>query len=367
MASPPRQWRAGTGCVPIVRRPWGAGCSAIWPRASRAWRSDPVAGASPLFPPRYPTAALAREALLQVVRQAPALWGLEQTRWTLRSLLGVCDWLRLRTTAGLAGLLRRLRITWQRGRSYIHSPDRDYAAKWAAVQGVRRLVEAGADESRLVYLDEVTVTRQPTLAPAWAGSPGEQPRACRSTCADTLTRVVASLDHQTGQVCFRRATRIGLAALVAFYRQLVAAYPQATRIYVVLDNWPLHRHPDLLAALEPQETPWLLPLPPSWPTTPSASALRRWGHLQLPIQLVPLPTYASWLNPIEKLWRKLRGDLTHLHRHADDLATLRDRVDAFLAGFDHGSDDLLRYVGLRPDPARPATRRRTQYSYALNS
>ena len=43
----------------------------------------------------------------------------------------------------------------------------------------------------------------------------------------------------------------------------------------------------------------------------------RWGGWQLPIQLVPLPTYASWCNPIEKLWRQLRQELLHLHRFAD--------------------------------------------------
>jgi len=287
---------------------------------------------------------------LDIVRRAPALWGLARTRWTLPSLLAVCDWLRLRTPAGLGQLLHRLKITWQRGRSSVHSPDRDYEAKWAAVRRVRALA-AAPGRVVVLYLDEHTVHRQPSLAPAWAGSPGEQPRARRSTRADTPTRLVATLDHQTGRVCSRRAKVIRVATLVRFYRQLRAAYPHAERLYVVLDNWPVHRHPDLLAALEPQETPWLLPLPPTWSATPSARALRRWGSLHLPIQLIPLPTYASWLNPIEKLWRKLKADVTHLHRHADDLPTLRGRVDAFLADFALGSENLLRYVGLRPASA----------------
>lgn len=213
---------------------------------------------------------------------------------------------------------------------------------------VRALAEAAPGRIVVVYVDEHTVPRQPSVAAAWAGSPDEEPRACRSTRSDTLTRVVGTLDHQTGRVCHLRAARIGVRELVQFYQQVRAAYPEAERIYVVLDNWPVHRHPDVLVALEPQETPWLLPLPPSWSLTPSPAAVRRWGHLHLPIQLVPLPTYASWLNPIEKLWRKLKADVTHLHRQADDLPTLRARVDAFLDDFGHGSEDLLRYVGLRP-------------------
>jgi hypothetical protein len=74
--------------------------------------------------------------------------------------------------------------------------------------------------------------------------------------------------------------------------------PSGTRLYVGQENWPVHRHPDLLVALEPQETPWLLPLPPSWSATPSARAVQQGSHLRLPLQIVPLPTYASWANPI---------------------------------------------------------------------
>ncbi|HEX2909583.1 MAG TPA: IS630 family transposase, partial [Chloroflexia bacterium] len=60
-------------------------------------------------------------------------------------------------------------------------------------------------------------------------------------------------------------------------------------------------------------------------------------------------TYASWLNPIEKLWRKLRQEELHLHRLADDLAQLRARVDRFLDRFANDSLELLPYLGLYAD------------------
>jgi hypothetical protein len=98
----------------------------------------------------------------------------------------------------------------------------------------------------------------------------------------------------------------------------------------------------------PQTQPYRPQPAPNWPADPSPPALRRWGDLQLPIQRVGLPTYASWLNPIEQRWRKLRQELTHLHSFADDLLALRAQIDRFLAHFAHGSTDLLRYVGLDP-------------------
>ncbi len=63
-------------------------------------------------------------------------------------------------------------------------------------------------------------------------------------------------------------------------------------------------------------------------------------------ELVPLPTYASWANPIEKLWRMLRQELLHLHPLAENLVGLRGAIDHFLDRFAAGSPALLCYVGL---------------------
>ena len=243
-------------------------------------------------------------------------------------------------------MLKRFGIVWKRARAAVRSPDPLYAAKLAVVEQVR--AKAAADPGRIVvvYLDEVTIERQPTLANDYAEQGCTQPRAERSHSADTLTRVVAALHAQSAQVTFRRASKITLATLVQFYQDLHAAYPDAERIYVVQDNWPVHTHPDVLVALEAQECQFAWHRPKNWPTEPSPAAVKRWSRLKLPIQIVPLPTYASWCNPIEKLWRKLRQDFTHLHVWADDLALLRAEIDRFLRQFANGSPALLRYVGL---------------------
>jgi transposase len=83
------------------------------------------------------------------------------------------------------------------------------------------------------------------------------------------------------------------------------------------DNWSIHQHPDVVTALA--KFPRLEPV---W-----------------------LPTYAPWLNPIEKLWRWLRQDVLKLHRLAGNWAALRQRVRAFLDQFATGSHDVLRYDG----------------------
>lgn len=264
----------------------------------------------------------------------------------MTSLGQVCPWLTPHSPSGIWRLLDRLAIHWKRARFYIHSPDPEYEAKLAAVEHCLALARDADGSLVTLYQDEVTIERQPTLAPAYPLAGPEQPLARRSYRTNTLTRLTGTLDPLAGRVVARRCAHVTVAELVAFYQQLVAAYPQAERIYLIQDNWPVHRHPDLVVALEPQESPFPAYRLTNWPTEPHTRAIARWGQLQLPIQLVPLPTYASWLNPIEKLWRKLKQDLLHLHRLADDLAGLRAAVDAFLAQFVAGSPELLRYVGL---------------------
>jgi transposase len=61
------------------------------------------------------------------------------------------------------------------------------------------------------------------------------------------------------------------------------------------------------------------------------------------IALLPLPTYAPWTNPIEKVWRKFNQDLFHMHPWSEDWQRLRQEVTRWLQA---ASEDLLRYVGL---------------------
>ena len=308
--------------------------------------SDRVAGASPLFPPQHSTEEAAKEAVRDVIGRDPSLFGFDRSRWTLDMIRETCDWLRVTTISGIRGLLDRLDIAWKHGRDHVYSPDPFYEQKKAIIAQLAAEVEASSGDIVLVYQDEVTIYRQPTISFAYGLRGADEPRAERSHQANTITRYAATLDHCTGQVIFRRASRIGIKELVKLYQDLHRAYPEARVIYAVQDNWPIHVHPDVLVALQKQKTPYLSRGPAHWPTEPSEKAKEAWGELELPIQIVPLPTYASWLNPIEKLWRWTKQEVVHHHRLANDLAAFRYKVDTFLARFAGPSPELLRYVGL---------------------
>lgn len=277
-----------------------------------------------------------------MVRRDPRQLGQARTRWTLESVRAACPWLRLSTTGGMSRLLRRLGIHLKAARDYVHSPDPQYEAKLADVQAA--IARAKADPQRyvVVFMDEVTYERQPSVACTYEAAGSVQPLARRSHRSNAQRRVLGALNALTGQVTYIQRAHADISALRAFYKTLRAAYPQAETIYVVQDNWPMHFHPDVLTALQAQSWPYAVPKPPHWRAEPT----RPLPQLTLPIRIVQLPTYASWCNPIEKLWRKLRQEVLHLHRWADDWPGLQDLVSAFLDAFVHGSEPLRRYTGL---------------------
>jgi hypothetical protein len=319
------------------------GCSASGRRVLPACPFDPAAGASPLFPPRHAESESARQELLFLVRRDPHECGRHTTRWTLAEVRAVCDWLRQSTLPGIHQILDRLGIHLKRGRDYVHSPDPDYLGKLAEVRLCVERVRTHPGLEVLLFQDELTYYRQPTVARDYAQSGAGQPLARRSYHSNTARRIVASLDALTGRVLYQQRSHVTLEGLVDFYAYLCACYPQAETIYLVQDNWPIHFHPDVLAALQPQTFRWPRHVAKHW----RIKARRKARRLNLPIQILPLPTYASWTNPIEKLWRWLKQDALHLHRLADQWDALQEMVDGFLAHFAEGSRALLRYVGLQ--------------------
>ena len=259
-----------------------------------------------------------------MLHQPPSGQGLRPTRWTLRALLeATADWLSVRSLPGISQLLHRLKIHWKRGRYHVHSPDPDYVAKLRSVKF--HLLAMGRDRPLVLFADEFTLYRHPSLSWAYEQQGSPQPLAELGYQGNHTWRIAAALNPDTGQVTYLQARVIDVTRMIRFYRLLHQTYLDR-QLVVVQDNWPMHAHPDVRAALQPQSFPYPLHLPPSWspqPTRPIPSN-------PLPIRLLFLPTYASWTNPIEKLWRLLRQEVLHLHRFADAWPALKQHVWDFL-------------------------------------
>jgi hypothetical protein len=231
----------------------------------------------------------------------------------------VVPWLARCSLSGVHGLLRRLGVAYKRGRRYVHSPDPAYDAKLATIATARAAAVAAPGRVVLLYQDEFTYYRHPTVAQGYAPCGSDQPYARHGQGVNRTRRIAACLDVHSGRLFAWQREHFGVAPLRHFFQAVAAAYPAAERIYIALDNWPVHVHPDLLAALPPQ------------------------------ITLLPLPTYAPWTNPVEKVWRWLYQEVLHLHEFTDRWPELWDVVDAWLAQWAEGGLALLRYVGLCVD------------------
>lgn len=246
--------------------------------------------------------------------------GVLPSRWRLRTIRATVDWLPDYTLSGLWRLLNRLGLNLRPGRVQQYSPDPDYAEKET------RLLECLEESARCpgeivaLFLDEMGYYRWPEAASGWGPvAPAERPVAQRQESKQKQWRIVGVLNALTGQVNYLDDYIVGRKKVGQMYEQIDEIYPSAQRIYVVQDNWSIHTHDDVLEVVDD-----LPRVEPVW-----------------------LPTYAPWLNPIEKLWRWLKEDVLKLHRWAGDWSKLRGQVNGFLDQFGEGSEILLQYVGLK--------------------
>jgi transposase len=265
-----------------------------------------------------------KEELLETLRAGPGeaarrevagtKTGPTPSRWTLRTIRASVDWLTEYTVSGVWRVLQTCGLGLHNSCARLFSPDPDYGSK---VRGLHRCLRHAARHPKTVvalFLDEFGYQRWPEAAPTW----GLEAAVAQRAGNNQQWRTIGALNALTGQVNYLDGYIVGRQQVIQFYSQLDRAYPAVDLRYVIQDNWNIHTRPDVLTALERYPR-----IKPVW-----------------------LPTYAPWLNPIEKLWRWLRQDILKMHRWGEDWPRVKQRVHDFLAQFVRGSTALLRYVGL---------------------
>lgn len=173
-------------------------------------------------------------------------------------------------------------------------------------------------EVTVLFEDEASFYRQPTQGWLWSWMGRKQPQMRYSHRSNTRMRVVGFLELCTGKVLSWDMSRVTVEHLAQCIQGISTTFADKKSIYLVWDNWPVHSHPFVQKALQKD---------------------RR-------IHVLPLPTYAPWLNAIEKLWRLVRQHVSHAHPWCDDFVQFREAIRHKLAEYSQGSTDLLYYVGL---------------------
>lgn len=235
-----------------------------------------------------------------------SLWTTKLVRHFIATRLGI-EYCRERVRQLLHGLgfrLRRLRHRHLKGK-----PEEQAAVR----AELEELLGAWPEDWELLFVDEATVRRHPTLTAQWClvDDVPEVPTG------DIHTRmhVYGAVAPLSGRTHYHLSPELGQAEFAQFLRQLLA-YQPGKPLLIIHDRGAQHKG----AAVEE--------------VVREAS-----GRLMLKAQ----PAYSPELNPQERIWKWLRRVVTHHHW----LATLHAQIGAIRNFFRYlaGVKDQVRRLG----------------------
>ena len=273
-----------------------------------------------LFPPVHGNDLHSAAAQVQAVcYRSPLLYELPRSRWSLALLQKAVAWLADKSLSCISQLLKRLHVSYKRGRLAVHSPDLLYDLKLARIRAAYQQMQQDPTRVVLLYLDEHLVGRYPTVARCYSstGAPGMQARQYAGY--NSMLRSIGCLDAGSGAVLAKRYGSVTVDNFLKFLQRVEEQYPEAEVIYIALDNWSVHINERVLPALQARQSK---------------------------IQLLFQPTYAPWTNPMEKVWLRFNEDVSHMHPHWAKWQPWRLRIDDWIAQVRPPSQAMLQATGV---------------------
>jgi transposase len=225
------------------------------------------------------------------------------------------------TLSAISQLLKRYAISYKRGRQHVHSPDLLYDQKLAKITRARELAQQAPGDVIFLYEDEITVYNRPKVGRTY-GSVYRRKGDKATGAGSQLLRIAGCLDVASGAVIARIRSRYNVKEMYRYFYFVEKQYPDAKVIYIALDNWPVHFH---------------------------AYVQEHLAKIHSRIRFLPLPTYAPWTNPQEKVWLKLSREILTQHPRGNQFHELKEEIKDWLQREREGSAELLHEVGLVPD------------------
>jgi transposase len=239
-----------------------------------------------------------RRSLLALLKTTPHVYGWCRTRWSCATLA-----LTLQTKRGVtvsAETMRRwlheVGWVWKRAKLVAKDDDPQRVHRLARIR--YRFEQLRLDEA-LVFADELDIHLLPKVGCAWMP---------KGTQLEVMTPgqnhkhyLAGALDLNTGTLHYC----LGLRKTNALFRDLLSVleqrYPQDryTRLYVVVDNYKIHK----------------------------AKAVEQWLATHPRVTLLFLPTYCPQANPIERVFGDVHDCCTRNHR--------RKRLPDLVADVEH--------------------------------
>lgn len=215
----------------------------------------------------------------------------------------------------IAELLKNLGFSYQKARFVADHLNPELRRAWKQTVWPQALRRAREKKALLLFGDEASFPQWGTLTYTWARK-GTQP-VVKTSGKRKGYKVFGLIDYFSGRF-FHCATtgKLNSASYEAFLRQVLA---QTTQHLVLLQDGARYH---TSAALQ------------NFFTQQSAR-----------LTVFQLPSYSPDFNPIEKLWKKIKEQDTHLH-YFPDFAALVGKVDAALVKFADRPAEILALFGL---------------------
>ena len=207
--------------------------------------------------------------IVAIAGARPDALGVPYTRWSLSKLSRYLHDQGIEVSpAHLGRILARNGISLQRTRSWKQSPDPDYAAKAARILALYR--EKPTNGVVISFDEKGPESLCPRHGRGWARRGRPERHRATFNRRQGIRYLVGALDVHADYLRIRsRPRRNGLSTLT-FMKTIRLAYPRKVRIYWIQDGLSCHWTPEI----------------------------RTWADANN-MELVPTPTYASYLNRIE--------------------------------------------------------------------
>jgi transposase len=223
----------------------------------------------------------------------------------------------------LAQLLKHLGFSYQKAAFVSDHLDEDKRHVWRTTTWPQILQLAKAQQALLLFGDEASFPQWGTLPYTWARR-GQQPKIKTSGTRKGY-KVFGLIDYFTGCLLYQgQEGSLNSAAYTAFLRRVLEQTTQP--IVLIQDGAKYHTSSETKAFFAQQATR---------------------------LQVFQLPTYSPDYNPIEKLWKKIKQQDTHLH-YFPTFEALTDRVEQALLKFANLPEEILALCSLPTELAQAA-------------
>lgn len=224
-----------------------------------------------------------QRSLLSILKCAPAAFGWCRTRWSCAALASELKARRGVTVSPekVRRWLHELGYVWKRARHAAPDSDPERISKLARI---RHITEHLRPKEMLFFIDELDIHLLPKIGYEWM---------LRATQTEVMTPgtnkkqyLAGALDYLTGKMVHVVGERKNRWLVIDLLRRVDRQFPTATKIYLVADNYRVHK----------------------------AKAVEQWLAAHPRFEIVWLPSYCPKANPIERAFGDVHDKCTRNHK-----------------------------------------------------